>query len=217
MQYMWDKLLYPEQSTSFSAFTFQFNSGPLEIGYSFPSDNALWTTSIPSIVSPNSIQISGDFLTTLTGLVDDGSEALTFTGSVVRTSVGSKTWIIQAQDSNLICFFKTLNINWYWKLYWGNSSGTTVTNPIALSNSGSSITNTCVGNYTFAGGNYKYFFIETISQGSPVLFKDQSTNFNIAMNLPYIQSVTNSYGQTINYNVYRSTNKLNGDVVISIS
>ena len=88
--------------------------------------------------------------------------------------------------------------------------------------------------YSFAAGDYKYFAWPD-SFGSPTAstgFKDTSTNLAVAMadstdnaffsneqNGWYYGtvSVTNTYGQTTTYRVYRTKNVLGGSINIQVS
>jgi hypothetical protein len=78
------------------------------------------------------------------------------------------------------------------------------------------LSSTFVGTYSFVAGGYKYISYPS-SFGTATSFKDVDTNFNVAMEAPYIISVTNTFGQTTNYNVHRTTNILGGAITIQVS
>lgn len=65
-------------------------------------------------------------------------------------------------------------------------------------------------------GDYKYFCYPT-TLGTATTFKDSSTNLDVAMESPYLISVTNTYGTTLSYRVHRTTNILGSSINIIIS
>jgi hypothetical protein len=79
-----------------------------------------------------------------------------------------------------------------------------------------------------SAGGYKYFCFAA-TYGSPSSFKDTSTGFNLALFNGYsnpdivnggsydLVSVTNAYGETTNYKVYRSLNILGSTINIAIT
>jgi hypothetical protein len=53
--------------------------------------------------------------------------------------------------------------------------------------------------------------------GTPIAFKDQSTNLNVPFSIPYIITVINSYGISINYNVFGTYYQIGGALNVVIS
>lgn len=218
MQEMWDMLLYPYKFPSFTLFTFLTHYGTLEVGNSFSGDTASWSVNNLANVQPNSVEISGYNLTTVTGLPAIGSEALTFTAPVTRTSRGTRTWTITAQNTHLEAFSTTFSLTWEWMFYWGTSPNTMLTETQIKALSNSDTLSAFFGNYTFATGDYKYLCIPdvycSVSQ-YPAYFYDLSVGLQVAMNDGYahydnnnstydLVNVTNQYGLTTAYRVYRT-------------
>jgi hypothetical protein len=232
MQEMWDLLLYPYQSPSFTLFSLQGIGSPLEIGADITTNQTFtWGTSNPGNVSANTISINGYNLTTLNGLDNDGSEAVTFTGVVTRGASdgpGIRQWNISAVNTNGVSFGATLNLRWDYRMYVGTSPNTTLTeNEIEALTTFNSVKNGFAGTYALPAGDYKYFCFADF-YNTPNSFKDASNGINIALNDTYpntdgngntydLVSVTNSEGETTNYRVYRSKFVLAGAISIVIS
>lgn len=231
MQQMWDALLYPYQTPAFSSFSLGISS-PREIGLSFGvSQTFTWGTTNSSNVSANTITIAGYNLTTLTNLANDGSEAVTFTGSVNRTASdgpGTRTWSIQGTNTQNNSFSSNLSIRWDWRMYVGTSVNTGLTeNQIEALTDFTSVKNGFSGTYALSAGGYKFFCFAN-TYGSPSTWVDTSNNLAVAMYTGYpnidgagnsydIVSVTNANGETTNYRVYRTLNILGGSINIAVN
>lgn len=231
MQEMWDSLLYPYQVPAFSSFSLGISS-PREVGYDITTSQTFtWGTTNASNVSANTITIAGYNLTTLTGLANDGSEPVTFTGVVTRTSAdgpGTRAWTIQGTNTNSATFSGSLSIRWDYRMYAGTSTNTSLTEAQieALTNY-NSVKNGFAGTYAMSAGGYKYFCFAT-GYGTPTSWVDTSNNLSVGMYTGYpnidgsgnsydLVSVTNAEGETTNYKVYRTLNQLGGSINIAVS
>lgn len=233
MQQMWDALLYPYQYPAFSSFSLGITS-PKEIGYDITTAQTFtWGTTNSSNVSANTITIAGYNLTTLSGLANDGSEPVVFTGIITRSSVdgpGSRSWSIQGVNTQNNNFSSSLAIRWDWKLYVGSSLNTSLTEPqIEALTVYNSVKNGFTGTYIFPfafPSEYRYFCFAT-TYGTPNAFTDTLTSFPVPMYLGYsnidgngnsydLVSVTNIESETTNYRVYRTLNAL-GSVTIQVT
>jgi len=231
MQQMWDSLLYPYQYPAFSTFTLGIG-GQQEIGYDIAvSQTFTWAATNPSNVSANTISIAGYNLTTLNGLPNPGSTGVTFTGVVTRGSgdgPGTRSWSIQGINSNAGTFSSSLAIEWNWRFYAGTSTNTSLTaaNITGLTDYNALNGQLHSGTFAMSAGGYKYFCIANI-YGSPSSFVDNSNNLNVAMYAGYantdgygnkydLVSVTNTYGETTSYKVYRTLNQLGGTITIKL-
>ena len=231
MQEMWDLLLYPYQAPAFSSFGLGIATQQ-EMGYDItPSQTFTWSTSNSANVAVNTVSIAGYNLTTLSGLANDGSEAVTFTGPITRGAadgVGTRAWTIQALNTSGNSFSTSSSIRWDWKMYVGTSTLTTLTeNQIEALTDYNSVKNGYAGTFNMSAGGYKYFCFAT-TYGTPTSFKDTSNNLNIGMNTSYantdangntyeLVSVTNTNGETTNYRVYRTLNILASTINIQIA
>jgi hypothetical protein len=233
MQEMWNLLLYPYQSPSFTLFSLQGVGSPLEIGQIITTNQTFsWGTSNPGNVNPNSISIQGyNLIPPLTGLANDGSEGVTFTAAITRGASdgpGIRTWNISGINTNGGSFGASLNLRWDYRMYVGTSPNTTLTeNEIEALTTFNSVKNGFAGTYALPAGDYKYFCFADF-YNTPNSFKDASNGINIALNDTYpntdgqlnkydLVSVTNSEGETTNYRVYRSKFVLAGAISIVIS
>jgi hypothetical protein len=231
MTQMFDALLYPYQLPAFTSFTLGITS-PLEIGFDITTNQTFtWSTSNSTNVSPNTVTLAGYNLTTLNGLANDGTEAVVFTGAVTRGAsdgAGTRTWTIQAMNTNSNALSSTLSIRWDWRLYVGTSTNTGLTeNNIEALADFNSVKNGFAGTYAMSAGGYKYFCFAT-NYGTPTTFVDTLNCLNIAMFGGYsnidgqgnsydLVSVTNSNGETTNYNVYRTLNILSSAITIAVT
>jgi hypothetical protein len=213
----------------------------LEVGNSVSGGTRVftWGTSNPSFIKPGTIKIynvtGGNTIisTPSSGITNDGNEVIGGLANVQKTTPTSHIWRIYGTRTNNSTFNLSFQVNWYWRRMYGVSSATTITTSAgvnAFSGTGS-LTTTIAGTYSFVGPGYKYFFVPT-SFGAPSLFRDQSTQLAVAMadvtDNPFFSgvsgsyyygttSVTNSFGITTNYRVYRTRNFLNGNITITVS
>jgi len=230
MQQMWDALLYPYQAPAFSSFSLGISS-PREVGYDIATIQTFtWGTSNSSNISANTISIAGYNLTTLTGLANDGSEGIVFTGIVTRSSgdgPGTRSWNIFGTNSNAGIFSTSLSIRWDWKMYVGTSTNTILTeSQIEALTNYNSVKNGFSGTFNLSAGGYKYFCYAD-AYGAASSFTDTSNNLNVAMYAGYsntangfsydLVSVTNTEGETTNYKVYRTLNQLGGTINIAVA
>jgi len=219
LKQIFDGLLYPYQYPAFSSFIFSGWSTTLEVGDSTPSNpTATWVTNNDENVNTNSIDIDDVTSATniITGTADDGTQALTY-GSITKNTPISNVFRITGTNSKSQDFTKDYTVNWYWRIYAGTSSNTSLTeSQIEALTDYTSLANSFERTYSLSANNYKYICYPT-SMGLANSFIDADTGFAVAMESPVITSVTNSFGQTTNYYVYRSTNPLVAAVNIIVS
>lgn len=231
---VFDMLLYPYQLANFNTFDISGQPTTLEVGNSVTSGSKTftWSTSNSSYITPNTIEISKITSGTVilaTALANTGSTSITLGSAVTLSTVGSYTWQIKGTRTNSTLFTRNFTVNWLYKMFADTSPNTILTAADVLAMSGN-LQNTINGTYAFAANNYKYFAIPN-NLPNPTLFKDQATNLNVGMadatdgytdtnagvysfkNL----SVTNPYGITQTYRVYRTKYTLGGSINIIIS
>lgn len=235
MKQMWDLLLYPYQQPNFTSFSFNHGGVTREVGnnllggtYSFT-----WATSYPVNVQPNSVSIKDNttLVTLISGTANDGVAVLNV-ATVSTVAPATHQWKISALRTNSTVISTTITIGWYWKRFHGTQSATSLSASqiAALNGSGSgALASSRAGTFVFGAGSYKYFAWPT-SFGDPVLFRDSATNLAVAMagiaegyttptGVYYAQvvSVTNTYGKTTNYYVFRTRNILGGSINIVVT
>jgi hypothetical protein len=232
---MLDLLLYPYQQSNFTSFDFNHGGLVREVGNNLIGGtySYTWNLSYPANVITNTISIKDN----TTGLIlisstsNDGIAMLNIAtiSTVVPTS---HQWEISAFRSNNTVTSTSITLSWLWKIFNGTQSATSLIDSevASLNGSGSgSLQTSRLGTYSFGAGYYKYFAWPT-SFGSPLSFRDSFTNLPVSMagiddgyttlvGSYYAQSIsiTNTYGKTTNYYVFRSKNILGGSISIVVT
>ena len=218
MQEMWDALLYPYQTPVFSSFTSSMST-PIEVGGTIPAGSVtfLWNTTNSSNIAANSIKIdditAGNTLAS--GLANTGTTAISIS-EITNVMATSHQWKITATNTKGVFLSRTLNVYWQWKIYYGESALTDLTETDVEALRVGTLAANVSGNYSFNAGEYKWICYPT-SFGLKTTFKDASTNFDVAMQPALTKSITNSQGVSTNYYCHRTVNKLGGSITISIS
>lgn len=221
---MWKNALEPYQNPAFTSFGISGIS-TLEVGYSITGLKTFtWATSNSGNVKLNSIYIYDvtypGGLTLLSALANDGSEQYDFStmpgGKVQLILPGAYTWKINGTNTLENGFTRNFAANWYWKLYYGTSTNSTLNQTEIKGLASSLLTSTVARTYGFAAGGYKYICVQE-GLPQPTTFKDASTNLDVPFEAPFNVSVDNVYSITTNYKVYRSTNILGAAINIIVS
>lgn len=214
---IFDALLYPYQEPAFTTFT-NGEATTFEVGDVLPANSTFtWSTTYSSNVATNSITIRNvtDGVNLVTSSANDGTEATTH-GAITYASQDSHTFRISALNTQGDTLSRDLIHYWRWRLYYGES----VTTPLAEADiealRASMLTSSFARTYSFLGGGYKYICYPS-SFGTATSFIDTSTGLTVPFNASYLVSVTNTYGQTTNYRVHRTTNILGGSINIQVS
>lgn len=229
MQDMWTALLYPYQVPEFLTFTVS-GSSTNEVGQALPLTLSFtWNSSNDDNVQPNSIRIYDVTGNLLTGQLSDGvNVSYTYATAVVRTSTGSYTWTIEGQTTKGSNYIKTASKNWYWRIYWGTSSSTLMPSESFIESLlNKPLLGSRAGTYQFLGNDYKYLAIPNqygvpnsiMYNGLPFALADSTDGYLYGSgNITYTQvTITNSFGQSETYNVFRSKNPLVGAVYMLVS
>ena len=219
-QEMFTSLLYPYQNPTFSSFGFTGQATPLEVGATITANRTFtWGTTNATNISTNTIKIQYPVGTDkATSLANDGTETVTH-AAIQRTTPGTETFRIIGTNTNAITFQRDASVEWRWMKFSDNSA---LAGPLSAVQIQALATQSLVtsgaATYTFSavGGTYKYIAYPA-SFGTLTTFKDQSTNLDVPMQTVYTVSVTNSFGQTTNYNVHRTTNQLGAAINIVAS
>ena len=216
---MWERFLYPYQAPAFSSFYINGQSGTIEVGdTSLANPDFRWSTTNSGNVQANSIAIrdatAGSDMAT--GLANDGQETIAASG-ITNNSPATQTYTIRGTNTQSNSFNRNYNIYWRWRMYYGEDAATTLDEADIKALRDNLLTNTFARTYSLLGGaTYKYI-VYPASFGMATTFTDTGTGFAIAMEAPYTVPVTNSFGQTTNYNVHRTTNILNSAINIAVS
>lgn len=229
---VFDTLLYPYMVPNFTSFAITGQALTLEVGASIAAGNKTytWGTTNSGNIQTNSIRIRNGATVILDNSPNDGSQVINLASPITKTTVASNSWDIRATRTNGSYMTRTMTVWWYWRHYYGTSINTTLTESDIEALTSSFLGTVITGNYNFIAGGYKYFAFPNTA-ANPVLFKDTTTNLAIAMAdasdgytdtnagvYPFqFVSVTNTYGVTINYRVYRSKYILGSSIQINIT
>lgn len=210
IQTVLDSLLYPYQDPAFTSFLIDGKSSDnFEVGYAVLTGDKTftWTTSNKNNIVANSILLNAE-----AGLADNGTKVQNI-AEIKKTAVSTHTFTIRGTNTANINFSRNIVLNWKYKLFYGVSPLSVLTddNIKSLSQELATSKNKSLS-YDCSGG--KYFYL-----AYPSSFGDHSavTVNGLAYNDYTLtkRSFVNQYGVSIPYNIYRSNNILNGVVTVN--
>ena len=221
MTEMWTDLLYPYQTPAFTAFTRTKLLTNYDLGQPVLAGNQTftWGTSNSNNINTNTISIDQLYPildNLLNGGINDGTQTINLNGAVISAISPStiSMYQIKATNNKLVQFTGTINGNWKNRWYYGKSvnASLTPTQITGLTNTGliSTVVSTAI---TFASGSISEYLYVVIpnSLGQPTDWRDSTTGC-FGNNIPYTNisatSITNIYGVSTTYNIYRSTNQI---------
>ena len=212
-----DMLLYPYLAPSFTSFT--GISGPIEVGNILDVGTVTlsWSTSNSSNINPDTIDIYDvtRSLILAADIANDGSEDALI-APITYTTPTQHTWEISAVSVESATFSRTMKVNWYSAIFYGESPLDTLTGEDVTTLRKKVLAANSSNIYDLLGGDYKWICYPT-SMGLKTIFKDISTNFDVAMNPVETISVTNDFGVTQDYYCHRTYNILGGSITIAMS
>lgn len=214
-----DTILYPYLDPAFTSFSLSGYS-TLEVGDEIPTGNKTFTFDISndSNVAPNTVDIENvsDAITYVTGSANDNTETVNFIANVIRNTPGNKQFRITATNTLAADFNRTYNVNWYYRVYYGESVSPTLTENDIEALRANLLSGSANRTYAMNGGGYKFMCWAT-NLGTKSNFFDVDTGFAVAMEPPVTINITNPYGVSQDYYVYRTTNQLVGSINIQVS
>lgn len=236
MQQMFDALLYPYQTPSFGSFAITGETSPLEVGDSIAASVTFtWTTTNPTNIPANSIDIMDVTLGVplAVGLANDGTQLVNQGAPVTNSAVASHVYEIESTDTQSDPFSRTLTFNWRWRAFWGVGSFVVPTEAQIEALATNGLTSVIAGTYVMGAGNYKYICVSNAIGGQINDVKDSATLLSVPMattadNAAYsnvdgggtsyaLVSVTNGFGVTNNYRVYRTANSLGSSITLLVT
>ena len=216
-----ERILYPYQSVSFSSFNSGL-TGPYELGQTGGNVtvNATWTSSLPDANwTPNSAGIvqTGFASATLLSGASPTADSASITYAALRsTSLASNliTVTLSAQQTEGSNPSISATRSWWSRLYWGKSTNASLTDPSSLSfgsntllqSKSASSTELNVGE----GPGFFYVFIHDSYRITSMTLG----GFNVAPDSVRTATVTNAYGFSATYKIYRSLEELNDSLLI---
>lgn len=216
MKDMWDMLLYPYQTPTFSAFGSSMPT-TLEIGDSIAAGakSFSWSTTNSANLTANSIIIKQGGTAIGSALANDGSENLSVT-AITSNTIANFTFSIEATNTKNATLSRTLTVSFKAPVWYGESALATLTGTDVVALRAKNLATSPNGNYAMQEGGYKWICYPK-SLGLKNNFKDVATNFDVAMNPVETVSVTNSFGVTQDYYCHRTYNVLGSGINIGVS
>lgn len=218
LEEMWDKLLYPYVQPTFSSFSMTGQSTTLEVG--IPVTGGLrdftWTTTYPDNINLNSITVKQEGTILASSLANDGAETIQIYSDVNSSVPTTETWSIESVNTDATISSRNFTVSWKYANHYGVSANSSLTDSQILSLSDGGLVSGFAGTYTFIAGGYKYICYPT-AFGLINTAIDQNTGFSVALNAPSIINITNGYGISVDYYVYRTTNIISTTITIVVS
>ena len=220
---MWNALLYPYQTPQFTSFDRGNLLSEYDLGRTVlaGSQNFTWATSNSGNVLANTIKIDQLFPSTVnlvTGSANDSSETINLTGAII--SAASATTIsmyrITATNSKSIDFTTTISRTWKHRWYYGKNINASLTNAqITGLTTTELITEAKNKGIAFLASATPQYLYLIVPQGlNQATDWRNSTTGCFGNNIPYSNigstSITNIYGISTTYNIYRSVNQITG-------
>lgn len=233
---LFQNIYAPYVSPLFTSFIISGQVQTLEVGETLSGSKLFaWAFSNPSNITANSMAIldvtSGVTLASSISIVSPYSVNI---GTVQQIIPASYSWRGQATNTqSVILNSSNFTVNWYWRKYWGTSLSTTLNESQIEALTSSALASTENGSYSFLAADYKYFcYPDSFGSPSPAPLGFTLGGFGVSMasitdNAFYsnvengwyygLVAVTNSFGVTTNYRVYRTLNTLGAAVTITVS
>lgn len=239
-----DTLLYPQLNPAFSYFRVDGQNGmTFEVGDTFPGGNHTftWLTTNSAYVLPDTInvydQTGGIMLAS--GLANDGTEVISVPAGITKTTRTSHAYRIYGENTKHLQFARYFYFEWLWHRYIGDSMDPNL-DPAGIATLviDNSLSRLMTGSFGFSVPGYKYFAFPVDSgwinpyngfwyQKNVESIRDYATNLNIAMadaddgysaitnGITHRNvSITNSFGYSQTYRVYRTKHVINGAITI---
>ena len=233
LQDVFKDLLYPDQLGRITGFTMANNTGQVnsyEVGNSLPRQSYTfsWGLSNATDFRPNTLR------------VEDYTDSVVFTFSTTNVSPfnvtygtfsyntpTTKTFKVSLTRNNGTIVSNFLDIPWMWKVYYGSSTWSTLTASQIFALGGNLATQS-IGSWTISGDGYKYIaFPEDTSynfnsvdyKGLPLSMAGTISGYSYSyadVNYLFV-TVSNTYGISKQYKVYRSKNQIGATISVNIN
>lgn len=244
-QDMFTDLLYPEQLGNITSFditgTTQGNISLIDLGR--PITGVLtfsWGLSIPTgltgplkiddvtTVGPISANWPAKSTLVTTYSISNSPVGYTYPSSLFSNTVRTRDYLLYIPRLNGTTIAKYNHITWTYRAYYGSSTYATLT-PTQVTGLSSSLVTQSLGSYTITGTQgYKYMafpdvsgysFKNAITFGLPLVLSGSSDGYSSSENdINYTTStVTNNYGVSSTYRIYRTKNQITGTLSVNIT
>ena len=212
---LWLALVAPYVKAILSAITIN-PGGIIEVGTTITISSATltWTNDSAGNV-PINANIAGPGFGAVTLGVSGQIVTAAASTTIKKTSRSGETWTFSANSAQGGAIAsRSRTVNWQHRQYYGNHSSAaltevqlkTLTNLLKVGHSGT---------YSFPAGTTVYKWLCFVdSEAQPTEFKDAGTNLSVPFEDAIDVSITNSVGLALTLKCYRSTNQLNGAILI---
>jgi hypothetical protein len=235
---LWQDLLVPYIAPTFTSFIISGQTQSVEVGSTVSGLKSFaWAFSNPALVTANTMDILDvTGATTLASGISIVSPYSVSIGSITLTSPSTYSWRGRATNTQSTVFNSSnFTISWFWRKYYGTNASASLNETQIEALINNPLSNTLVGSYSFAAGDYKYFcwpdsFGSPTSGPFPNGFISAGLGVSMASSIddPFysntqngwsygLVSVTNINGIATNYRVYRTLNTLGSTVIITVN
>lgn len=216
---LFTRLFYGYEFPVFSQFAIGDLRESVEVGYktlaaSYP---ATFEITNPELLEQNTITIKKDGTLLLEGLANISPiEVLLL--EEVRDTLSSINFEIMAYDTTGVSFNKYFNINYKYRIYYGEYTedieDTGLSNPLSVLRA-TELVDDIKSEYLFLGVGYKWFCYPEALGEHYTFFEVTSDIALVFADLKKI-SITNEYGLNLTYNCYRTEHEINEEFVMGI-
>jgi len=233
LQEVFKDLLYPDSLGKITGFTMANNSGLVtsyEVGNSLPRQTYTfsWGLYNSGDFKSNTLRVedytSGNVFTYST---DNSNSFGVIYGTVSYLTPNTQTLKVSLTRNNGTVVSRFLDIPWMWKVYYGSSTWSTLTASQVFALGGNLATQS-IGSWTISGDGYKYIaFPEDTSynfnsvdyKGLPLSMAGTASGYSYSyadVNYLFV-TVSNTYGISKQYKVYRSKNQIGATISVNIN
>lgn len=216
---MFTNLLYPYQFPSFNNFSMSGESTTKEVGQTLTGGLRNFTFNITNDLNVKANSISIQDLTRNVTLAQDlpntNTANVNIGDDIIKTSNGSHRFRISGQNTKNQTITRNYQVNWLWRVYYGNSELPSLDAEGIKSLHSSTLSSNPNGTKSYNAGGYKYIAYPTLF-GVKSSFRDPDTGFSVAMEPPLTIQITNNFGISTNYFVHRTTNPIVGSIRITV-
>lgn len=197
----WKKFKASDIAQDFAITSFSVNQSSLEIGDTF--ENAIFTFSANDTIANAKLYDSYNDITRL-----NITSPYLYDMNITRTIASSCNFTLTATDNNNVTTTRSTSISWSPRRYFGSS------NIYNLANLSSELSNEISKTFTAncGVGQYIYYIIPT-SFGTPIFWVN---GFQGGFILEQYIDITNSYGVTLNYQIWKSENHSLGTTTVTV-
>ncbi len=215
------KLLYGYDLPFFSSFNIANIPHSVEIGYTIIANSYLAEFSIenPELLKENTISIALNNALILSELPNLSPVDLILDTDISKDTIDSVSFEISAYDSTGTSFNKLFNVDFKYKIYYGeyteDITDSGFANPLSVLRASELVQTINQTEYLFLNLAYKWFCYPAIL-GDNYIFIDVATDIAIVMQEPIELTIENEYGLNINYYCYRTAREINSEIVVKI-